>query len=117
MTSEPPTPLPLLTLEEKHIPPEASSKLPPLAQQRHKRRYAQWWQRVTEATANHRGSRSALARSLGVSRQTVSRWFAPHGPNPPGWAAIAINIWSTQQLTAWAETTTPAHPTLCPPGE
>jgi len=50
-----------------------------------------------------RGRYAALSRHLGVSRQTVSRWFhgRSYGCTPvPGWAAVALNVWVNLQWKA-----------------
>jgi hypothetical protein len=49
---------------------------------------------VKDYLADGRGRASWLADQLGVSRQTVHRWFvAPQADKVPAWAAIAVWSW------------------------
>jgi len=48
--------------------------------------------------ASKRGAYSELARQIGVSRQTVWRWFGPgYRSMPPAWAGVVANIWYHEQ--------------------
>lgn len=60
--------------------------------------YVEWlnWRRQISADLTiTRGKASELARALGVSRQTISRWFHGH-TDIPAWADRPIRIWLKQ---------------------
>jgi hypothetical protein len=58
----------------------------------HFAKYERWRGKIaTRVTAKH-GGMAKLARAIGVSKQTVHRWFRGHA-EIPAWAAFAVVAW------------------------
>lgn len=55
-------------------------------------RHRQWVLDTALLLRSNRGSCAALARDMGLARQTVHRWFFGHTPMP-AWAIVPINRW------------------------
>jgi hypothetical protein len=54
--------------------------------------FQKWRERCCFWLHLERGRTTALAKHLGVSRQTVWRWFNQSWSGFPGWAAVASNV-------------------------
>jgi len=55
--------------------------------------FQRWRERCCFWLHMERGRTTMLARHLGVSRQTVWRWFNQSWSSFPGWAAVACNVY------------------------
>ena len=54
--------------------------------------------KIIESLESKHGRKSDLAKFLGVSRQTINRWFIAQTEWVPGWALIGAEEWRLEIL-------------------
>jgi hypothetical protein len=59
----------------------------------HEAAFERWMDKLKAYLQEKRGRSAALARGLGVGRQSVSRWFIGRHCRIPAWAAVTANVW------------------------